>query len=64
MNNTNYSYNTACWTIKGDNGGSTTGIKKKQFVLSLRKMQFARYKKFFEAEMNSTVQNNNSGIYK
>ncbi|CAI2386333.1 unnamed protein product [Moneuplotes crassus] len=64
MNNTEYEYNRACIVVNG-NVGSTAHRppSRKDFVNSLRKGQFLRYNKFFEEEINRTVENNNRGIY-
>lgn len=64
MNNTEYAYNKeVCMIFQAvEESNTNIGIKKKQ-LKTMRKAEFFKYYRFFENEMNKTVQNNNREIY-
>ena len=64
MNNSEYNYNKE-WAIiyqKPDEATGQTSTCKKHLKL-MRRNEFKKYNRFFENEMNKTVQNNNREIY-
>ena len=65
MNNSNYNYNDPCGTIEAERDErANSNTSWRTHLNMMRKSQFIKYNEFFLKEMDNTVQNNNSGIYK
>lgn len=65
MNNADYSYNRESIMISAKIS-ETANVEQntpKHHMKIMRTSEFNRYYRFFENEMNKTVQNNNRGIY-
>jgi hypothetical protein len=64
MNNFDYSYNKeVCMIFQNVEDPTTSSAIKKKQLKTMRKTEFFKYYRFFENEMNKTVQNNNREIY-